>query len=259
MAGRDGDWAHGKTSAKTGFFYEPRGSEFYFAFSGCILRDFLRGASGALRDLGDQRGRDDGILEERPCALAVRAALSDEHSLLFANGTHGVVDLAECGLVATFDLLGEVAFYVSVAQGGLSVGVELVKDGGDDVAATRIGVEEAAPVAEMAGFMVKIDELLRFEIVGANLGDRLGDLLAVGTYVLDWRASDVSWDSGEAFDSGVVVVHRVEDEVIPGLSRACFEQNAVPFPAPPLRGFDGDAHHETIEACVAYKQIAAPA
>ena len=41
VAGGDRDSAHGKTFAETRFFYEPRCSELYFAFSGSILRNFF--------------------------------------------------------------------------------------------------------------------------------------------------------------------------------------------------------------------------
>ena len=191
--------------------------------------------------------------------MAVGAALSGKHSFLFANGTHGVVDLAERGLLASLDLRGEVAFDVGIAQGGFSAGVELVGDGGDDVAAARVRVEETATVAEVAGLVVEIDELFRFEIVGANLDDRLGDLLAVGADVLDGSAADIAGDSCETLDSGVSAIDGVEHEVVPVLARAHFEQDAVPFPVLVLRGLDSDAHHEAIKARVAYEQIASPA
>jgi hypothetical protein len=118
-----------------------------------------------------------------------------------------------------------VRFDVGVAEGRFSTGAKAVGDGGDDVTAAGFGVEEAAAVAEEAGFAVEIDELGGFEVVGADVRNGLGDLLSVGSDVLDGSAAGVAGDAGEAFDAGVSPVDGVEDDIVPIFAGADFEQD----------------------------------
>ena len=66
-----------------------------------------------------------------------------------------------------------------------------------------------------------------FEVVGADLRDGLGDLLTIGSDVLDWRAAGVAGDAGQAFDSGVSAVDGVEDDIVPIFAGADFEQDFI--------------------------------
>ena len=122
-----------------------------------------------------------------------------------------------------------------------AAGTQAVGDGGDDVAAAGFGVEEAAAVSEEAGLPVEIDECSGLEIVGADLHDGLGDLLSVGSDVLDGSAAGVAGDTGEAFDAGVFVVDGVEHDVVPGFACANFEQDVLAVGALRLGGRHGDA------------------
>ncbi len=94
-------------------------------------------------------------------------------------------------------------------------GIETEGDGGDDVAVAVGGVEDAAAVGEAALVAGEIDEGVCFQIEGADAGDGVCYLLAVGPYVLDGRATDGARDAGEAFDAADSLLADLEDEGVP--------------------------------------------
>ena len=135
------------------------------------------------------------------------------------------------GSLTSLNLRGEVSLNVSVAQRGLSAGMQLVGDRSDDVSPARVGVEEAATVSEVAGLMVEIDEGAGGRDRKHGPHDSLGDLLTVGADVLDGSSPNVAGNPCEALQTGVASLDRVKDEVVPVFSSSCVEHNAVPFTA----------------------------
>ncbi len=104
---------------------------------------------------------------------------------------------------------------VGVGEVGFGGGIEAEGDGGDDVAVAVGGVEDASAVGEAALVAGEIDEGGGFEVEGADGGDGVGDLLTVGSYVLDGGAADGAGDAGEALDAGDSLLGDVEDEGVP--------------------------------------------
>src|SRR6202012_2671725 len=100
--------------------------------------------------------------------------------------------LAQCDLFSSVDLGSKVTFNVGVAESGLSTGPKFVSHSRHDVPPALLCIEETSPVTEAAGLVIKVDELARPKIVGPHLRDGFGDLLAVGSYILDWSTAYVS-------------------------------------------------------------------
>ena len=118
VAAGDSCAAHGETFVEAGLIEEPGGGEFDLAVGCGPVRDGVRVAIQGGGDTVERGGRHDGIFEEGADALSVGTSLPCQHSFLSADGADGVVDLAEGGLLAGGDLLGEVGLDVGVAEGG---------------------------------------------------------------------------------------------------------------------------------------------
>jgi len=130
---------------------------------------------------------------------------------------------------------------------------------GNDVAATVGGVEAAAAVAEGAVGGGEGDELERVKVEGADVGDGVGDLLAVGADVLDGRAADSAGDTGEAFDAADSLLADLEDEAVPVGAGGDGVVDEVACAVGLGRGVDGDVEDEAVEAAVADEEVAATA
>ena len=85
----------------------------------------------------------------------------------------------------------------------------------DYVAVAMRGVEDTATVGEAALLCCEIDEVECFKIECTNLNDRVGNLLAVGSYVLDRCAANTPGDTCETLDSADSLLAYVEDEGVP--------------------------------------------
>ena len=104
---------------------------------------------------------------------------------------------------------------IGVAECWCAAGVELEVDAVDDVAVGFVGVEEAGPIAEVAGLFVEDDVSLFFAVESVDGDDSFGDFLPVGADVLDRCAADGARNAGEALDAGVVGGYGVLDEGVP--------------------------------------------
>ena len=254
MAGGDSGVTLLKAFGEAGLFEEPCGGDFGLAFGGGPVGDGFGGDVERCCYGVEGGGGDDRVFEEGARAAAVSFAVYEEHALAVTDGADSVVDVD-----GGWGLAGEVAGEVGVGEVGFGGGVEAEADGGDDVAVAVSGVEDASAVGEAALVGGEIDEGGGFEVEGADGGDGVGDLLTVGSYVLNGGAADGAGDAGEALDSGDSLLGDVEDEGVPvaasgdgvvdvtaiglGLERVCY----------------GDVEDEAVEAGVADKEIAASA
>ena len=150
-------------------------------------------------DVGEGGGGDDGVFEEGARAAAIGVSGDEEHAFGLTDCADGVVDLEGRGLV-----VGEMLLEVGVVEAWGGAGVEAEGDAGDDVAVAVGGVEDALAVGEVAVGGGEGGEGVGREIEGADGGDGLGDLLAVGSYVLDGGSADEAGDAGEALDAAEV-------------------------------------------------------
>jgi hypothetical protein len=144
---------------------------------------------------------------------------------------------------------------VGVGEIWLRSAVETEGDLGDDVAVAVGGVEEAGAVGEAALFLRQGEERKGFEVEGADFGDGGGDLLAVGSDVLDGRAADEAGDSGEAFDAGDAEHAGGADEVVPGDAGVDLDLRAVETGG----GADGGEEDEAGKALVGNDEVGAAA
>lgn len=160
--------------------------------------------------MGEDLWRDDRIFEKRTGAAAIGFALDDEHAFGVTNRTDSVVDLDWRGLG-----LGEMTSKIGISQAGFARPVEAKGNAGDDVAPRMGGIEDAAAIGESALRVVEGHEAGALKVEHTHLGDRLGDLLTVGTDVLDRSTTDRPGDSGETFDAADSLLADREDEGVP--------------------------------------------
>jgi len=255
VARGDSGLAEGKALWKASMFEEPRGGEFDIAVVGSPVGDFFDGNVQVGGDAGQDGCRDDGIFEEGAGTAAVGFALDDQHALAVTDLADGVVDLHRRRSGAA----GEVALQVGVGELWSCGEVEAKGDLGDDVAVAMGRVEDAAAVGEPALLMREGDEGVGRQVEGADLGDGVGDLLAVGSDVLDWGAPDRAWDAGEALDAGDSLLADAEDEAVPLGAGGGGVVDVSAFGAGVGGGADGDVEDEAVEAGVADEEIAAAA
>jgi hypothetical protein len=125
---------------------------------------------------------------------------------------------------------------------------------GDDVATGRL--ETAGAVAERARLGAQIDESARVTIVGADGGDGVLHLLAIGADVLHRGRADEARDAGKALDPRKSVVHSAGHEGVPRLP--CRERHAgeasFPFDVHTARRHPDD---ESAEPLVRHDEVAA--
>lgn len=254
MTGGDSGIAQGKALGEARPFEEPGGREFDPACFRGPVRDPIR-RNAKRRGDADQDGfRNDGIFEERSGATAVGFALDDEHAFAVADGTDGVVDVQRRG-----GFVCEMMLEVGVGQVGFCQAAEAKGDGGDDVSIAMDGVEDAAAVGEAALLVREVDEGVGFEIEGADIDDGVGNLLAVGSDVLDGSTADGARDASEAFDTADSLLADCEDKGVP-VGSGGNDVVDVLVGDERLNGLiDGDVEDEAIEAGIANEEIAAPA
>lgn len=233
VAGGDAGVAENVAFAEAGVFDQPGGGELDAGAA-------PEGTGGPVGDLGGvevelagevfEVGRgEDGVLEEGAGAARVGIARGEEHAFGAADLADGMVDLDRCGLLA-----GEAFGKIGVGEVGRGVGGKAEDDGGDDVAAAGVGVEEAGAVGKAAGFVGELGEGAGVEVEGADGVDGLGDLLPVGSDVLDGRGTSEAGDAGEALHAGEVEGARVENEGVP------VEAGGDPEVDPVLAGWSGN-------------------
>src|SRR6266851_2792805 len=256
VAGGDCGAPHRKTLVKTGLFYQPCRGQLHPPVSCRISGNVFGTAFGLEGYLRQSHCRNDRILEEGACTPAIWAALSCEHSLLLTDRPHRLVDLAKRRLLSSFKLSREVTLDVGVSQSGLSPGPQLVRHSGHDVSPARLRIEETSPVTEAAGLVVQIDEGAGLEIVGAHPHDGLGNLLPIGTDVLDGSTPGVPGNARQTLYAGVAAINRIEHDVVPILARADLEQNALSVPALALRHRHADTQDHPVKSRVAHQQVA---
>jgi hypothetical protein len=212
------------------------------------------------RDGGECFDGDDGVLEEGAGAAAVGVSFDQEHAFAAADLADGVVDVERRGGGCA---RGEVLLQVGVAEVGRGGGVETEGDAGDDVAAAVGGVETAAAVAEGAvsgGEGYEGGSFGGVEVEGADVGDGVGDLLAVGADVLDGGSADQSGDTGEALDAGDSLLADGEDEGVPVVAGGDGVLDGVGGGGGDGGGAgEGDVEDDAVEAGVGDEEIAAAA
>ena len=212
VAGGDADRTEAEALAKPGALQQPGGWELDAVGADGPVGYGVGGKPESLCDSSKNFVGNDGILEKRAGAAAIRIAMRKDHTLGPADVTHGLGDLPWGGR----DVRAEVPKQIGVRQVRTSMEVETESHGGDEIAAGLDGVEEAAPIAELAGFAGKLDETVCLEIQGADGVDGLGDLLPVGANVLDGGTADKAGDAGEALDAGKVLLTRLINKCLPG-------------------------------------------
>lgn len=207
-------------------------------------------------DLVQDSCGNDGVLEEGAYAAAVGLAFDDQHALGVADLADGVVDVNGFRLGISS---GEVALQVSVCElwGGRAIEAEGYL--ADDVAIAVSGVEDAAAVGEAALLVGEGDEGESFEVEDADVGDRVGDLLAVGADVLDGRAADAAGNAGEAFDAADSLLTDVEDKVVPLGARSGGNVKVAAGGVGLRRGGNRYMDDEPVEAAVADQEVTATA
>lgn len=252
VARGDSSVAHRVTLHEAGAFEQPGSGKLDAALCCGPVRDLVVGEVEDLRDSIEDLTSDDGVFEEGACAAGVGLTFYDQHALAVANLADGVVDLNGGGLAVS-----EVAGEICIGKTRLSCRVEAEGHRCDDVAAAFGGVEEALAIGEAALGVREIDEAGGFEIERADGGDGLGDLLAVGPYVLDGSSSDSSGYPGEALDAANSLLAGGKDEVVPldTGGNGVFEVIAVGDWS--CRAIEGDAKDEPAEAGVGDEEVAA--
>ena len=179
-----------------------------------------------------------------------------------ADRPYRVIDIERSGRPGRAPV-GEVALQVGVGKIGAGGEIETENDGGDDVAIAVRGVEDAAAIREPALLAGEGNEGIgcgvfkAFEIESANGGNGAGDLLSVGSDVLDGRAADQARDSSQTFDSADSLLADLEDKSVPfgsggsgavdGCASGCKCKGLV----------DNNADDQAIEALIADEEIAA--
>lgn len=161
---------------------------------------------------------DDWILKEGAGAGAVGVSFDQEHALGTTDLADSVVDLEGRGWI-TGEPVGEVAGDIGIRQIGAGSGREPEGNGRNDVAATLRAVEDAGAVGEAAGVVVEIEKRIvargSLEVADANAEDSVGDLLPVGSNVLNGRAAGQAGDAGEAFHTAEALLAHGEHDVVP--------------------------------------------
>lgn len=152
VAGGDAGVAEGVALAEAGVLDKPGGGKFD-AGAGAEARGGPVGDGGGVQvevagEVLEILREDDGVLKEGAGAAGVGVVWSEEHAFRAADLADGVVHLERCGLLA-----GEARGKVGVGEVGPGIGREAEGDGGDDVAAASVVVEEAGAVGEAAGLV----------------------------------------------------------------------------------------------------------
>jgi len=214
VAGGDGYRAsgtEGEAFGEASVLDQPGCGEFYLTRGGRPVGDSVGGDAQRLGDVGDSSGGDDWVLEEGTgrTGVGVVNARVDDHGLTVADGADGVVDVQRGGVRAAEG--GE----IGVGEVGLGVGIEGEVDAREDVAVAVGGVEDAVAVGEVAGVVGEVDESRGVEIKGVDALDGLGDLLTVGSYVLDGRGTDEAGDAGETLDAADSLAAGLKNEGVP--------------------------------------------
>ena len=117
----------------------------------CVCRELgglVEAAAFDGGELREDRGGDDGVLEERACAARVGIAGREEHPFAGTDFANGGGCLGQCGMGRA--ALDEVLFHVAVFEVRRAILLERIDDAGDGVAPTCGGVEDAAAVGEAA-------------------------------------------------------------------------------------------------------------
>ena len=252
VAGRDSSLAHSEVFGKTGLLEEPCGGEFDLAFVGWPVGDFFDWDIQGDGYLGEEILGYDWVLEEGAGAAGVGFAFDDEHAFAVTDATYCVVDVDGRWSEAV-----EVTLQIGVREIGFSRAVEAERNGGDDVTIAVAGVEDAAPVGEATLFVSEIDKAVGLEVEGADAGDGVCYLLAVGSYVLDGCATDGARDAGEAFDAADSLLADFEDKCVPVGSGSDGVVDGVVGLVHLNRLINGDVQDEAVEAGIADEDIAA--
>ena len=95
----------------------------------------------------------------------------------------------------------------------------------------------------------------RFKVQGTDVGDGLGDLLAIGSNVLDGGAADEAGDAGEAFQATDSLLTDVKDQGVPVCAGGNLENVASAFN---MWG-DGEVEDEAGVAFVGDEEVGASA
>lgn len=93
--------------------------------------------------------------------------------------------------------------------------VKFQGDGNDEIAARRGGIENRVAIREMEICMSESLEFASGGVVNSDVSKSVGDFLAVGTDVLDWRGAGAAGDFGEGFDAGETSGAGIFDDGIP--------------------------------------------
>ena len=191
-----------------------------------------------------------GVGEERAGRDGVGVGRVDDHALAAAQREHGLADLRERRGVPDGD--AERAGQLRVADRARGRRAREVERDLQHDPAPRRALEAARAVREPALRGRELDQGARRAVVGADRGDRLGDLLAVGPDVLDRRRADRARDPGQALDPGAARGDAAGDERVPRLAGG--DGQAVALRAHPARG---DAQHRAGEARVGDHEVRA--
>ena len=177
---------------------------------------------GSLRE---RVGVDDGVGEEGAGAPGVVVVGVEDHALAGTQAQDRVADRAQRRPLAGLDT--EHPRQLAVAHGrGQGAGGELEGHREHHVA-PGLGLEPRVAVGEVAVGVGQGADLLVAPVVGAHRGDRLGDLLAVGTDVLHRRGPHAAGDAGERLDTDPAALDGGRHERVPVLPRRDRHQHAA--------------------------------
>ena len=141
---------------------------------------------------------ENGVLEERSCALAIRIAWHDQHAFQRTDMADRFPRLRE---VRPRLATGEMPLQVGVFNVRLAPGIERERDAQNDEPPTLTRIEDAGTIRESAGFVAELTHLSVFRIEDFDRLDGFGHFLAIGSYVLYRCSTDAAGDAAEAFDT----------------------------------------------------------
>ena len=92
-------------------------------------------------------------------------------------------------------------------------------------------------------------------VEAADRYDRFGDLLAISSDVLNWRAADRSGDAAKTFNAGETSLHAISHKLVPTFARRCGDRAVV------IRRSAAklDTYHKAVKAPVRRQDVAAAA
>src|SRR5690349_442441 len=133
-----------------------------------------------------------------------------------------------------------------------------IPDPQNDVPPSFAGVEQAAAICETAAWIADVAQLAVMQIQCQDLGDRLRDLLSVGTHVLDRRSADCARNPAQALDPGAVRFYGAFHQLVPFLACTYLEDSPAVFAALIDTG-DRDPQHQPWKSRISNDQVAATA